>query len=238
MAVEIVNAPGLTGVDATSINADCMTFIATEYATAERFTAALRHVPSAVCIVTTYVDTRPWGLTVSAFASVSAQPPTVLVCVNRRTGTCASIEGSGAFGISFLSESQRHVAESGAAPGVPKFLEAHTSDEHSGYSPDYGLSVGSIECGPARQYYWSSSRVSSPAVFGAYCHLDCSVERIVDGGDTHAIVIGRVEIVADRAPDGARPLVYHDAGFHALGARLGDRADDIPLGATPVKGAN
>jgi flavin reductase (DIM6/NTAB) family NADH-FMN oxidoreductase RutF len=228
MAIKIVNAPRLTAVCASSINGHCMSFIAAEDATRARFTAALRHVPSAVCIVTTYVNARPWGLTVSAFASVSADPPTVLVCVNRRTGTCASLESSGAFGVSFLSEAQRHVAESGSAAGVPKFLEAHTSDEHSGYNPDYGLSVGSIEGGPARQYYWSSSRVSSPAVFGAYCHLDCSVERIVEGGDTHAIVIGRVEVVADRARDGVGPLVYHDGGFHALGPRLGDRADLPP----------
>jgi flavin reductase (DIM6/NTAB) family NADH-FMN oxidoreductase RutF len=211
-----------------------MPFSATETASPERFTAALAGVPTAVCIVTTYVDGRPWGLTVSAFASVSAAPPTVLVCVNRRTRTCSSIENSGAFGVSFLSEQQRHIAETGAAAGVPKFLEAHTADQHNGYSPEYGLSLGSIESETARQYYHSTSRASSPAVHRAYCHLHCSVERIVAGGETHAVVIGRVDAI-DHRGDGASPLVYHDRGFHALGARLAERSER-PLEPTPLKG--
>jgi flavin reductase (DIM6/NTAB) family NADH-FMN oxidoreductase RutF len=211
-----------------------MTFSTTKKMSTSQFTAALRYVPSAVCIVTTYVDTRPWGLTVSAFASVSAEPPTILVCVNRRTRTCSSIETSGAFGVSFLSVEQCHIAEAGSAPGVPKFLEAHTSDAHSGYSEDYGLSIGSIESETARQYYWSSSDAASPAVYGAYLHLHCSLDRVVDGG-THAIVIGRVESIDDRGgePD---PLVYHDRGFHALGPRLADR-NEQPLEPSATKGA-
>jgi flavin reductase (DIM6/NTAB) family NADH-FMN oxidoreductase RutF len=212
-----------------------MSYSPTKGVSIQQFTAALRHVPSAVCIVTTYVDTRPWGLTVSAFSSVSAEPPTVLVCVNRNTTTAWSIETSGSFGVSFLSEEQKHIAETGAAPGVPKFLEAHTSDEHSGFSPDYGLSVGGIESETARQYYWSSSHAPSPAVYGAYCHFHCSVDRIVDGG-SHAIVLGRVQSVVDNTGEDTRPLVYYNRGFHALGPRLADRSEQ-PLDPTPTKGA-
>lgn len=211
-----------------------MGFSETEVLSADHFAAALATVPTAVCVVTTYVGGRPWGLTVSAFASVSADPPTVLVCVNRRTRTCTSIETSGSFGVSFLSEEQRHVAESAAAPGLPKFLEAHTSDAHCGYSPEYGLSVGTIESETARQYYWSGSHAPSPAVYRAYCHLHCSLERVVDGGASHAVVFGRVRSI-DRTGDGSTPLVYHQRGFHALGARLADRRRR-PLEPTPTKG--
>jgi flavin reductase (DIM6/NTAB) family NADH-FMN oxidoreductase RutF len=175
-------------------------------------------VPTSVTIVTTYVDLRPWGQTVSAFASVSADPPTVLVCINRRTATCASLESSGAFGVSFLADTQRHVAEAGAAAGTPKFLEQYTPEERSGYSPEYGLSVGSIESAPARQYYASQSPVTSPVVHGAYCHLDCSIARIVDVG-THAVVIGAVEAIIDGEGD-QLPLIYHDRAFHALGDKV------------------
>jgi flavin reductase (DIM6/NTAB) family NADH-FMN oxidoreductase RutF len=195
-----------------------MTFSVAEKAVRERFTSALRRVPAAVCLVTGYVDLRPWGQTVSAFASVSADPPTVLVCVNRSTVTCASLEHSGAFGVSFLSEAQLPVAEAGSALGAPKFLEQHTSEEQMGYSPEYGFGAGSVECGAARQYYWSDAPASSPVVHGALCHLDCSVDRLVDAS-THAVVIGRVDAIID-GETGQRPLIYHDRHFHALGPRI------------------
>jgi flavin reductase (DIM6/NTAB) family NADH-FMN oxidoreductase RutF len=194
----------------------------------ELFTKALRYVPTAVCIVTSYVDERPWGLTVSAFASVSADPPTILVCVNRATRTCWSIERSGVFGVSFLAEDQSAVAENGATPGVPKFFEAHTSDADAGWSTDWGMSVGSVESQTARQFYLSTDSASSPAVHGAYLHLNCALDRVVDAG-THAIAIGRVESVGDCGATG-RPLLYHDRGFHALGPRLAGR---VPVGTAP-----
>lgn len=198
----------------------------------ELFTNALRRVPTPVTIVTTYIDLRPWGQTVSAFASVSAEPPTVLVCVNRRTATCASLESSGTFGVSFLADTQRHVAEAGAAPGTPKFLEQFTPEERSGYSPEYGLSVGSIESGPARQYYDSRAPATSPVVHGSYCHLDCSIVRIVDVG-THAVVIGAVdEIIEGNAEQ--LPLLYHDRAFHALGDQVEREINTrLMLGASP-----
>ena len=181
-------------------------------------------MPTSVTIVTTYIELRPWGQTVSAFASVSAEPPTVLVCINRRTATCASLESSGAFGVSFLADTQRHIAEAGAAPGTPKFLEQFTPEERSGYSPEYGLSVASIESGPARQYYDSQAPVASPVVHGAYCHLDCSIARIVDVG-THAVVIGAVEEIIEGEAD-QLPLLYHDRAFHALGDQV-EREPDV-----------
>jgi flavin reductase (DIM6/NTAB) family NADH-FMN oxidoreductase RutF len=211
-----------------------MIFSDTKGITQQEFTAALRYVPTAVTIVTSYVGGRPWGLTVSAFSSVSADPPTILVCVNRQTATCATIESSGAFGVSLLAEDQQHVAVQGAASGVPKFLEDHTTDEHAGYSPEWGLSVGGIDSESARQYYWTSSSIASPSVYGAFCHFDCSVDRIVDGGNSHAIVLGRVASVRDRG-DSVRPLVYYDRGFHELGPRLADRSD-APV--APPKGAS
>jgi hypothetical protein len=63
--------------------------------------------------------------------------------------------------LSFLSGAQRLLTEAGAEHGAPKFLERHTSEEHSGYSPEYGFSAGSIEWGRARQYYWSDAPASA-----------------------------------------------------------------------------
>ena len=54
---------------------------------AEAFKAAMRRVPTGVTIVTTTLDGVAKGFTANAFASVSAEPPTILVCVNRRSRT-------------------------------------------------------------------------------------------------------------------------------------------------------
>jgi len=43
----------------------------------------MRRFATGVAIVTTSLDGRIHGFTVNAFASVSAAPPTVLICVNR-----------------------------------------------------------------------------------------------------------------------------------------------------------
>ncbi len=191
-------------------------------------------MPTSVTLVTTYVDLRPWGQTVSAFASVSADPPAVLVCINRRTATYASLQNSGAFGVSFLADTQRHVAEAGAAAGTTKFLEQYTPEERSGYSPEYGLGVGSIESVPARQYYASQAPVTSPIVHGAYCHLDCSIARIVEVG-THAVIIGAVEAIGEGEGD-QLPLLYHDRTFHALGDKVQSQPRSHPeLGQNPLR---
>lgn len=109
----------------SAIKLDCMTFSQTvSAALAPRvYTDALRNVPSPVAIVTTEVSGRPWGLTVSAFCSVSADPPTILVAISRNTQTFRVIEESMTFGVSLLADDQFETAERAAQPGMPKFIE-------------------------------------------------------------------------------------------------------------------
>lgn len=93
-----------------------------------QFADALRNVPSPVAVVTTEVSGRPWGLTVSAFCSVSADPPTILVGLSRHTQTFRVIDETKVFGVSLLAEDQFKTAELTALPGVPKFLELDALD--------------------------------------------------------------------------------------------------------------
>ena len=65
-----------------------------------------RHRPDGVC-----------GLTVNAFASVSLEPPLVLVCVDRSSNTHGCIEASGVFTVNILATGHEDLATSFARKG-------------------------------------------------------------------------------------------------------------------------
>ncbi len=69
---------------------------------ADRFKAALRLLPEPVAIVTTVHDGHKHGMTATAFASVSAEPPQILVCVNEKATSWGLIRDSGKFAVNFL----------------------------------------------------------------------------------------------------------------------------------------
>ena len=70
----------------------------------DSFRAAMARFPGAVTIVSARAATGRLGLTATAVCSVSAEPPSLLACVNRRTGTCAAVADSGLFNVSLLPD--------------------------------------------------------------------------------------------------------------------------------------
>jgi len=151
------------------------------------FTEAMSALASGVVIVTSRVDDRPWGLTVTSFASVSADPPTVLVSLRSAGATARSIAVARSFGVSILSEEQLAVARYGSEPGAAKYLErfGDAEDDHS----------------------------ATPAVAGALAHLECEVADTVRVSD-HTVFFGRVRTA--RAPNAGRPLLYHRRNYPRL----------------------
>ena len=87
------------------------------------FKRALSQFASGVTIVTTR-DGRgnPIGLTVSAFCSVSLEPPLVLVCIDERSSAVAAIGEGGRFGVSLLAEHQQDISNRFARLGDDKFV--------------------------------------------------------------------------------------------------------------------
>jgi flavin reductase ActVB len=147
-----------------------------------------------VAVVTCELDGRPWGMTVTAFASVSADPPTVLVSIDSDATAADALTASGRFGVSILAEDQLDVARHGAAPGKSKFLEAFVDPDHTDDA--------------------------SPMVTGALAHLDCEVERAVRVAD-HTVFFARVR--AAHATRSGMPLVYHSRDYRILAAPAGRR---------------
>jgi flavin reductase (DIM6/NTAB) family NADH-FMN oxidoreductase RutF len=151
------------------------------------FREAMADLAAGVVMVTTTLDGRPWGMTVSACCSVSVNPPMLLVSLSESTASARAIAESGRFGVSLLGSRALATAKFGAARGAPKFIEPFCRE---------GCESG------------------TPAVADATAHVDCRVARAVPAGD-HIVFIGDVVcVIGNAGPD--QPLVYHDRRYHRL----------------------
>lgn len=106
----------------------------------------------------------PVGVTVSAFSSLSLEPPLVLFCLGNATSSMDAFKEFGHFAINILSETQRDLSIRFAS---------RSEDKWQGVA-------------------WSAGNSGVPVLSGALASLECSLVNIVDGGD-HQIFIGKVE---------------------------------------------
>jgi flavin reductase (DIM6/NTAB) family NADH-FMN oxidoreductase RutF len=128
-----------------------------------QFKHALSHFASGVTIVTTEHEGTDYGLTVASFASLSLNPPLVLVCINKSSSSHDPIAKSQKFGVSILGSDQEAISGRFAARGGDKFA---------------GLDVRRGSTGV-------------PLVGNALATLECRVHEQIVGGD-HSIFIGEV----------------------------------------------
>jgi hypothetical protein len=80
-------------------------------ATEKTFREAMRHLAGGVCIVTVGAGGDRAGVTATSVSSLCAEPPTLLVCVNRASPCYAALTRFGAFAVNVLSADQREFAE-------------------------------------------------------------------------------------------------------------------------------
>lgn len=155
---------------------------------AATFRAAMARFPGAVTIVTTGTGDGRRGITATAVCSVSAEPPSLLVCLNRKTGTCAAVAESGQFVVNLLPGDGGPVALAFAgatgASGVDKFAAGDWLDDGRGL----------------------------PRLASAIASFSCDLSSRFDAG-THTVFVGHVMRAELR--DGA-PLVYEQSRFHRL----------------------
>ncbi|MBR7194402.1 flavin reductase family protein [Gordonia sp. SCSIO 19800] len=86
-----------------------------------RFREAMASVCTPVAVVTAMDGARPHGTTVSAFASLSMTPPSLLVSLDRGSELLGLVLKAGAFGMNVLGSSQSTLAGQFARKGVDKF---------------------------------------------------------------------------------------------------------------------
>jgi len=139
----------------------------------------MARVASGVSVVTTDGPAGRAGLTVSAMCSLSADPPAVLVCINRASRTGRIIRINGVFCLNVLASHQVDIARRFAGqPGGEhdKFLELE----------------------------WDRFGTGAPVLRNAVAVFDCNLTRGTDYG-SHDILIGVVAETDER--DGV-PLLY------------------------------
>ncbi len=152
------------------------------------FIEAMATAATPVSIVTTDGPAGRFGITVSAVVSVSAEPPIVLVCINRRSPAATAIGGNGVFCVNMLGADQSRLANCFA--GRPDDGEAF----------DFGLGN------------WRESASGAPVLESATASFDCAQEHGWDAG-THRIVTGRV---LRAHSSGRQPLAYSRRAYRVL----------------------
>jgi flavin reductase (DIM6/NTAB) family NADH-FMN oxidoreductase RutF len=150
--------------------------------------ATMRQWATGVTVVTTVADGERCGMTVSSFTSVSLEPPTVLVCLNKESYCNALVEKSGVYAISMLGVGQDALSNRFAG------LDPNITDRFEGIDVTTALT-------------------GSPLLPGAIAWLDCRVQS-THVTSTHTIFIAEV-VYAHVEPDKA-PLVYHNRTYRVL----------------------
>src|ERR1700743_1171967 len=87
------------------------------------FCGAMRHLVGAVSVITVGRGADVTGMTVTSMSSLSVDPPSLIVCVNRAASSCPLLKTYGVCGVNILAAEQRDVAEGFAGKGGLKGAE-------------------------------------------------------------------------------------------------------------------
>ena len=130
----------------------------------ELFRKVLGHFATGVTVVTMrQASGEPWGFTVSAFSSVSLEPPLVLVCVGKESTSFEPMEQASHFAVNFLTENQEEIS---------RRFASKTPDRFSGVA-------------------YSEGAHGTPLITGCLGFVECKKVASHIHGD-HAIVVGEV----------------------------------------------
>ena len=159
-------------------------------ASAKAFREAMQQLPSGVCVISVGRGAERSGLTATSVSSLSMEPPTLLVSVNRASSSYQALTRHPAFSVSVLAAGHHAVANAFAgrdgAQGVDRYAAGRWITLNSGVS------------------------VLSDAIAAFDCEVEERIER-----HTHAIIIGRVRDLI--TPGGPSALLYWRGQFDQLG---------------------
>lgn len=155
------------------------------------FIRAMRRVASSVTVVTTGGPAGRHGATVSAFCSVSADPPSALICLRADSRIAGLVAANGRFCINVLPCSRQDIADRFAGCHDDRVTDRFEGIEHA-------RAPGLI-----------------PVIAGSTA-LSCVLRETVDFG-SHRVFIGHVVDVSAGTSD---PLAYLDGAYHRVVPRL------------------
>jgi flavin reductase (NADH) len=147
----------------------------------DAFVTSMAAFPTGVTIVTTLDDQgAACGLTCNAFMSVSAEPPLVLVSVDKTSNTLPALRDAGRFIVNFLAAGREQLALLCATKRKDKLMAI------SWRASDYG---------------------GLPILHeDSVAHVTCDIVEEIEAGD-HVLLLGHVRNLSPPEPD-AVPLLY------------------------------
>jgi flavin reductase (DIM6/NTAB) family NADH-FMN oxidoreductase RutF len=156
----------------------------------ESFRNGMRRFTGGVCLITTIDgEGRRSGLTATAVCSVTMEPPTILICVNRKSSSHDILREAGIFAVNVLSAADHGLAKrfSGAETGEARFDEGA----------------------------WTIMATGAPVLDSALVGFDCTLANAVDVG-SHGVFFGEVQAVHVGAGD-VLPLLYAQGSYGSFG---------------------
>lgn len=147
----------------------------------------MRTVAASVSVVTTNGKAGKAGATVSSFSSVSADPPTLLVCLNAESRIAKTIEKNMVYCINVLPENAQIIADRFAGRHDDTIVDRFIDVEYSNKSKH----------GP---------EIKDATTFA------CDVQQILHSG-SHLIIIGDVKEIKNA---NKKPLTYQDGEYQRI----------------------
>lgn len=144
------------------------------------FRNALTRAVTPVTIVTTG-GAEVAGVTCSAVCSVCDTPPTILVCINRKSFANSVIKANGVLCVNWLSADQSSISQMFAGAGAVPMEERFASDG------------------------WGVLATGAPYFRDALVALDCKIADIKEVG-SHTVILAEVQAIS--CADSAEPLIY------------------------------
>jgi len=156
----------------------------------ESFRAAMRQLAGGVCLLAHGIGPARAGMTATAVTSLSSEPPSLVVCINRSSSSYPGLGLGAAFTVNVLGAHQEELADRFAGrtglTGAARFAEGR----------------------------WVDSPRGAPLLLDSLAAFACVVDDLFEK-HTHAIVVGRVTGVAARRQGGA--LVHWRGAYDQLG---------------------
>jgi 3-hydroxy-9,10-secoandrosta-1,3,5(10)-triene-9,17-dione monooxygenase reductase component len=147
------------------------------------FRSVIGQFVTGVTVVTALDGDRPQGITVNALASVSLDPPLVMIALGHKRFIVPTVDASGRFAVNILAEDQQWLSDCFAGANVTPDRDAF--------------------CGAA----WRPGESGLPVLDGAIAAIECEVQERITAGD-HVLYLGRVLALSAHEAD-APPLLYH-----------------------------
>ena len=153
----------------------------------EQFKVGMRTLAGAVNIITSVQAGHRYGMTATAVCSATADPPTVLACINKLATTHGAVAKSKAFCVNVLRAEDWELSTtfSGAQSGETRFKSRD----------------------------WARLATGSPVLIDSLVSFDCRVVKSLVHG-THTIFLGQVEQVLIGKK--GKPLLYSEGQYAKL----------------------